>query len=79
MNNKIDNYYNKLLEYSYEFKHENDVEQMEYYIKDVIRKVIDNNEDYLLTDSFLNYIAYDHRYIVRFNNIISNDLSLRYI
>ncbi len=78
MDNKIDNYYNKLLEYSYEFKHEIDVKQREIFIKNVIKELIDNNEEYLLTDSFLNYVAYDHRYIRSFDYLASNDRLLKY-
>ena len=78
MNKKIEEYYNKLLKYSYEFVHEKDVIQCEYFIKDNIKKLIENNEEYLLTDSFLNYIACNHRYIPRFNYINSNNISLKY-
>lgn len=77
-NKKIDEYYNKLLEYSYEFKHEIDVTQREYFIKETIKKLIDNNEDYLLTDSFLNYVAHDHHYIAKFDYIVSNQPLLKY-
>ena len=78
MNNKVDEYYNKILEYSYEFMHEIDVKQREDFIKKVINTLILNNEEYLLTDSFLNYLAYDHHYLANFHCIISDDIFTKY-
>lgn len=78
LNKKIDDYYNKILEYSYEFKHEIDVKQREVFIKKVIKELILNNEEYLLTNSFLNYLACDHYYLANFHYLVSDNISLKY-
>ena len=78
MNNKIDEYYNKLLEYSYEFKHEIDIQVREHVFKNTIKELIEDNNEFLLTNSFLNFIASDINSIRLFDSITDEDLFFKY-
>ena len=59
-NKKIDNYYNKLLEYRNSFlllPRAHSLSSNNYSTKKVIESIVNNNNDYLLTNSYLYFLA----------------------
>ncbi len=59
MENKVDYYLERIKKYSKQYN--NYMNQKKYFseIRDMIQQLIDNNLDYILTDSLLNYVVHN--------------------
>ena len=73
---KANKYYNKLFKYSAEFHHEKNIEA--FINKKIFEDIILNNKEYMITDSFLNFVASDSRAIAFFSYVLSDDIYNRH-
>lgn len=73
LEDKINKYYNQLLEYSYKYCHDRYVIDYEHGVKYVLKELIENNNERYLTNSFLDFIACESYYIWHFNFILKED------
>ena len=71
--NKIDHYFELVLEFSDKYFHSIDVVQREFIIRNVINMLISNNEEHLLTESLLDFIVYDIKSLRDFDSLRVND------
>ena len=77
MNKKIvDYYYNKILFYSKNNNYYDTVKSNEKNIIDSLNIIVDNNLDYLLTDSFLCYICSENMVSLRLFRMYFNKYEL---
>ena len=71
--NKIDHYFELVLEFSDKYFHSIDVVQREFIIRNVINILISNNEEHLLTESLLDFMVYDIKSLRDFDSLRVND------
>ena len=71
---KINKYYNQLLEYSYKYCHDRYVIDYKHSIKYVLKELIEKNNERYLTNSFLDFIACESYYIWHFSFILKDEL-----
>ena len=78
LEDKINKYYNQLLEYSYKYCHDQYVIDYKHSIKYVLKELIEKNNERYLTNSFLDFIACESYYIWHFSFILKDELRWNY-
>ena len=73
----VDEYYNKILKYSEEVENDCFIKENEIKIKEILKKIIDTNNDHMLTDSFLCYMSIDKLILFELDSMCTDDIYLK--